>query len=1109
MIKKIMKPIPLLALMLLLTQLVLAQRQITQAEYFIDTDPGAGNAISVSATDGNLNDAIEALFSNGISTGTVGLHSFNIRVKDEQNNWGPVFKTIFYTSSPLTVRNIKVNQAELFWNADPGQGNGVSLIAFDGNFNDAIETISGSISTLPGLGLHTLNIRVKDQQNNWGPIFKTIVNITAPLTIRNIHITQAELFFDNDPGIGNGISLLAFDGNFNDAIEAVSGTISSLPSNGIHLLNIRVKDNQNNWGSTFKTVINITDPLVLRTIKIQAGEFFFDTDPGLGQGVGMLSFDGNFNDAIETINQTWAFLPDTGMHVLNVRAKDGNGTWGPAFKTILRVLPCVNQPTVTITPTTVQQICPGDVITFDAVAGFNSYTWFKGSEIVGAGQTFTAGVSGFYRVYAVDANGCGAFSPFTEVKNNFYDANITASSTTTFCQGGSVTLTAASGGSSYSWNTGSSAQSIVVASSGTFVVTVSNGFCLGTDTVEVVVNNNPSNPIIITDGPSAFCPGDSVKLTCSALANAYAWSTNQYTPSITVRNSGIYSVTITDANNCQATSTINVSVFANPITSVSNNATFCEGDHAQLTIAGGVSYLWKPATGLNSATIANPLANPASSTQYTVYSTGLGGCVDSAFVDVFVNPTPTVNATSNVTQLCEGDILNLFASPNGASSYNWSGPSGFSSINQNPVIGGVSLNNSGIYQVDVYNSVGCSDTKTISITVNPTPTAFASVNSNSLCAGQTLSLSALPNGMNSYSWIGPNGFADPTQNPSISNLTGSNQGTYILTVNNGSCSSTASVALSVFNAPSVSASSNFTILCEGSLLNLFADPAGASSYVWSGPNIFNSNIQNPVITNVTPLNTGTYVVTAYNEHGCNTSAQISINVVAEINAAISGNSPVCEKSSIELNGLPNGMLTYQWNGPNGYTSNTQNAIVTNADFSNAGTYTLTVSSGLCNASMTYTVNIKQGPNIAVTQFGSVLNAVQNDASYQWVKCSNNFTAILGETEQTFTALENDQYAVIVISNGCADTSNCFNINSLSIEELNANSNWSVYPNPNNGNFTINANTEMDLELMDYTGKVISVYHITHEELYINENIAAGMYFMRDKKSGLMKKIIVQ
>ena len=69
------------------------------------------------------------------------MHSMNIRVKDENGSqWGPVYtKRAVYLQEPL--RDIKISSAEFFWDTDPGEGSATPLLAFDGNYNDAIERL--------------------------------------------------------------------------------------------------------------------------------------------------------------------------------------------------------------------------------------------------------------------------------------------------------------------------------------------------------------------------------------------------------------------------------------------------------------------------------------------------------------------------------------------------------------------------------------------------------------------------------------------------------------------------------------------------------------------------------------------------------------------------------------------------------------------------------------------------------------------------------------------------------------------------------------------------------------------------------------------------------
>jgi Secretion system C-terminal sorting domain len=78
-----------------------AQSTILQAEYFWDTDPGLGLATPVLATDGNFNSAFEQLTKTGIALPSLGLHVLNIRIKDNVNGWGPVFRNVISVQTTL------------------------------------------------------------------------------------------------------------------------------------------------------------------------------------------------------------------------------------------------------------------------------------------------------------------------------------------------------------------------------------------------------------------------------------------------------------------------------------------------------------------------------------------------------------------------------------------------------------------------------------------------------------------------------------------------------------------------------------------------------------------------------------------------------------------------------------------------------------------------------------------------------------------------------------------------------------------------------------------------------------------------------------------------
>ena len=124
----------------------------------------------------------------------------------------------------VTDRDIKIQTGEYFWDTDPGQGSGTSLVAIDGNFNQAVEEMLSSSINLPTQGTHVLSIRLKDENGLWGNTFSKAIMVNPALSTRSIKIQQAEYFWDTDPGQGYGTPLVAFDGNFNQAIEDVFDT---------------------------------------------------------------------------------------------------------------------------------------------------------------------------------------------------------------------------------------------------------------------------------------------------------------------------------------------------------------------------------------------------------------------------------------------------------------------------------------------------------------------------------------------------------------------------------------------------------------------------------------------------------------------------------------------------------------------------------------------------------------------------------------------------------------------------------------------------------------------------------------------------------------------
>jgi len=123
--------------------------------------------------------------------------------------------------------------------------------------------------------------------------------------------------------------------------------------------------------------------------------------------------------------------------------------------------------------------------------------------------------------------------------NSLPVATITPSGPTTFCQGGSVDLTA-SAGTSYLWSTSATTSSITVTTSGNYTVTVTNSFsCSATSTITTVVVHPLGTASITPSGATTFCQGGSVILTANSGA-AYSWTGGATTQTISVNATGTY-----------------------------------------------------------------------------------------------------------------------------------------------------------------------------------------------------------------------------------------------------------------------------------------------------------------------------------------------------------------------------------------------------------------------------------------------------------------------------------------------------------------------------------------------------------------------------------------
>ena len=170
-----------LLIFFLFCQFLCAQQyNLTEAEYFWgQTDPGYGQGVSLNAADGTFNSAVEEVVANYNVTQTeYGPTLFNIRVKDANGNWGATFKKVVFIGGVTnTPQQVTLTAFEYYFgNFDPGEGSGTAIVAFDGALDSAVEEVFRNQATWNvATGPILFNIRAKDSDGKWGPVFKKTI----------------------------------------------------------------------------------------------------------------------------------------------------------------------------------------------------------------------------------------------------------------------------------------------------------------------------------------------------------------------------------------------------------------------------------------------------------------------------------------------------------------------------------------------------------------------------------------------------------------------------------------------------------------------------------------------------------------------------------------------------------------------------------------------------------------------------------------------------------------------------------------------------------------------------------------------------------------------
>ena len=499
-----------------------------------------------------------------------------------------------------------------------------------------------------------------------------------------------------------------------------------------------------------------------------------------------------------------------------------------------------------------------------------------------------------------------------------------------------------------------------------YTLTVKDGSCEKTDSVVLIVNPSPTLDLgadiaVCADQEYVLNPGDFER---------YSWSTADTLASIALLQPGIYWLTVTDANGCTASDSIQLRHFSLPIPRLRGDTILCGAAIGDLsTEITYMDYNWS--NGANT-----PLIAVANAGTYAVTVTDANGCqgIATAIVSQFENPTPSIKPPA---PLCRGESILLSTTENYAG-YAWSGDATTATI---------LVSEAGDYAVTVTDNNGCSGTTQVSVIVEELPTITFS-GATTFCADGQTEISVEEGGLQ-YLW---------SNGANTQSVIVSESAILMVTVTNANgCQQTAAVAVTE-NPPLQVAIEGQGNICPGSSMVLQADSA-FGRYSWS------TGSTNRSIEVADP---GTYTLQVTDDFGCTATAAFQLNIFPETLVEISGDSVFCPGTRIAL--VPNAVFDgYEWS---------TGATAANIEIDQPGTYFLTVRDGngcIGKDSIVVRQFATNPPlprqTVSFCRGGSVVLDPGNFVTYNW---SDN------STDSTLGVAVAGNYTVQVTdANGCA------------------------------------------------------------------------------------------
>lgn len=765
---------------------------------------------------------------------------------------------------------------------------------------------------------------------------------------------------------------------------------------------------------------------------------------------------------------------------------------------------CIHDTTMGVTVNALPQpsfaaaaTCQGDLMQFTNTSpATSSFQWDFSGEGNSAqyNPQFAFATAGTKTISLVetDLNGCVDSVLQTVVSK---PAPVAAFSTTGNCEGENIqflnTSSTPSGSMSYQWDFGDLTTSSLpnpihsYSTDANFPVRLiaENNGCFDTLTLSVIVD---SVPLLNLGGVVATCDSQYI-FDAQNSGSAYLWSTGSTNQAITATFNGNYWVAVTNAEGCQANDTVSLTLNSIVTPQLGADSLFCDVANLDAGYPGAV-YFWS--TGDTTQTIS-----PANSGSYWVEVTDQNGCVgsDTILTTIVAATQPTLGPDLD---RCDG-ATELLDPVNLGVSYLWS--SGDTSAT-------LSVANSGTYWVELTDANGCISRDSVDLLFHPNPMVDLGADST-YCDSASFDLSQA-----NVAYLWSSGGTGAVEVFSAS-------GTFSVQVTDTlfGCQNADTVTLVIGATPQVALGAD-TILCSGSDIVLDAGNPG-NTYTW---NVGQSG------QTLTAASSGVYAVDVMGPEGCVGTDSIDIVVGAPIHTDLGNDFTLCQGQTVTVSSPIFGG-NYAWYHDGILLSNVDRNLVV-GDF---GTYIAVVTDSVgCIATDTIE-SLQTGSEIHAEFLVSTLNHFAGD-TLQFVNLSypGSFTSYWSFGDGAFSIGEDpthvyfaagDYVASLEVTNGiCSSTLT----KTLTIvpkvviqpedpEETVINDfvETVLYPNPNNGDFTLEVGLlkegELTVQCIDMRGKVLFSELHTGKDFtlrYEHLNISSGIYLLNLRVSGRSETI---